>query len=124
MTKDEELLFLAGRKPFSSPSTSRGTQLTVSISSSSLVSEGAGLPMALAEGDTMDRLFAGSSVSLANSEDSTSILSSTSDLVVGGAQTPEAVRRNLLRPLSAPGQTQGSLKSTSAPRPESPNPPG
>lgn len=128
VTKDEEVLYLVGRKPYTYPSGSRSMQLqlTVSTSSSSLTSEGAGFPCTLqAEGDTMDRLFNGSSMSLAISEDSTSIQSATSDQVVGGAQTPEIGRRNLLRASSAPGQGQGSLlkPASAAVRPESPNPP-
>lgn len=121
VTKDEEVLYLAGRKPYTYPSGSRSTQLTVSISSSSLTSEGAGFSSTLAEGDTMDRLFNGSSMSLAVSEDTTSIQSAVSDQAGGGAQMPETTRRNLLRASSAP---QGSLKPASAAiRPESPNPP-
>ena len=122
VTKDEEVLFLAGRKPYTQPPASRHAQLTVSVSSSSLTSEGAGFPSEGA-GVTMDRIFNGSSMSLAISEDSTSIHSGTSDLVGGGgSQTPESARRNLLRPMSLPGQCQGSVKPAS--RPESPNPPG
>lgn len=124
VTKDDEVLYLAGRKPYTNPAVSHGTHLTVSISTSSLTSEGVGLPLALAEGDTMDRIFNGSCVSLANSEDSTSIQSATSEHGIGGSHTPETGRRNLMRPTSAPGQSQGSLKSNSACRPESPNPPG
>lgn len=124
VTKDEELLFLAGRKPYTYPSGSRTTQLTVSTSSTSLTSEGAGLSSNLAEGDTMDRLFNGSSMSLAISEDSTSMQSATSDLVGGGAQTPETGRRGLSRASTAPTHSQTSLKPASAAtRPESPNPP-
>ena len=124
VTKDEEVLFLAGRKPYTqhattTPTSSRGVQLTVSTSSTSLTSEGAGLPGALTEDDTLERIFHGSSVSLATSEDAASIHSSTSDHNALGASTPESVRRNLLRPSS-----QGSLKLNPAPRPESPNPPG
>lgn len=135
VTKDDELLYLAGRKPYSQGpggggvAGGRGHHLTVSTSSSSLTSEGAGggvgFRSALAEGDTMDRIFNGSSVSLAISEDSASIHSSTSDpltMMVGG-HTPEAIKKSLLRPVSAPGQPGGPLKA-SAPRPESPNPPG
>ena len=129
VTKDEELLFKAGRKPYVTSSSTGGTpttHLAVSTSSSSLLSSEVGVGMALAEGDTMDRIFNGSCVSLANSEDSTSIQSLTSDHggAGGGSQTPDSARRNLLRPMSAPGQNQGSSRSSSAPRPESPNPPG
>lgn len=127
VTKDEEVLFLAGRKPYTHPPAAarhNNAQLTISVSSSSLTSEGTGFPSEGA-GVTMDRIFNGSSVSLAISEDSTSILSGTSDLVGGGgggAHTPESTRRNLLRPMSLPGgQGQGSVKAAS--RPESPNPP-
>ena len=117
VTKDDELLYLAGRKPYSQPTTtssSKEVQLTISTSYSSLASESVA---GLAEGETMNRIFNGSSTSLAVSDDSTSVHSATSDLVV-----PDS-RRNLLRPLSAPGQGQG-FKSGSAPRPESPNLPG
>ena len=142
-TKDDELLYLAGRKPYAQGGPGgtaggvgtggggggggrgSGNFLAVSTSSTSLTSEGAGFRSALAEGDTMDRLFNGSSVSLAISEDSVSIQSGGSDAIVmgGGSHTPEPAKRSLLRPVSAPGQGGGTLKA-SAPRPESPNPPG
>ena len=117
VTKDDELLFLAGRKPYTSPAaTPQSTQLASSTSTSSLTSEGVGLPLALAQGDTMDRIFNGSSVSLANSEDATSIHSVASE--------HDSRRNMLLRPSSAPGQSTAASKSSSASRPESPNPPG
>lgn len=130
VTKDEELLYMAGRKPYNANPLGGGPphgggggsgapQLAGSTSTSSLVSDPGGVGLGAGLGDTMDRIFE-SSLSLANSEDSTSIQSATSDHGGGGAQTPEAVRRSLLRPSSAPGQG----KSNSASRPESPNPPG
>ena len=125
ITKKDEVLYLAGRKPYFTPSSlSRGNYLTASTSNNSLASdinsEGAEFPGGLNVGDAMDKIFSGSSMSLAMSDDSTSILSS--DVV--SAVTPEVVRRTLqLRHPSALGLSTNSLQPGHAPRPESPNPP-
>lgn len=128
VTKKDEILYLAGRKPYVAPPSSvsiaRNNHLSASISNSSLVSvgisDGVEFPGGINVADTMDKIFTGSSISLAMSDDSASIQSS--DVV--GAVTPEAVRRSLhVRHPPAPGLSQNSLQHGHAPRPESPSPP-
>ena len=124
VTKSDEVLYMAGRKPYVPVTSTRQNHLTASTSNSSLasdcISEGVGFPGGLTVGDTMDRYLNGSSVSLVPSEDSISIHSSE----VTSANTPESIRRGLRpRPGSAPGHSQNSLLPGPAPRPESPNPP-
>lgn len=120
VTKDDELLYLAGRKPYTYPTGPKTGQQMVIGSSNTTGGEGVGLGGgALDPMGGMDRLFNGSSVSLAISEDSMSLHSANSDAI-----TPEGVRRSATRPTSAPSTSQGALKPNSAPRPESPNPSG
>lgn len=125
VTKNDEVLYMAGRKPYVPvTSTRQNHHLTTSTSNSSLasdcVSEGVGYSGGLMVGDTMDRYLNGSSVSLVPSEDSISIHSSE----VTTATTPESIRRGLRpRPGSAPGFSHNSLLPGPAPRSESPNPP-
>ena len=129
VTKNDEVLYMAGRKPYVSVSATRQNVLTASTSNSSLasdcISEGVGLGAGFAGGlvvaDVLDRCMNGSALSLVPSEDSLSIHSSE----VLGALTPESVRRGLRpRPGSASGHSQNALLPGHAPaRPESPNPP-